>query len=613
MIIIGVFFFAALMALSFKDNIEMFLAASVMLFTGITYFFMQIGFLRPGLYLVIVISAISFVFCLKKGFFDPDSVKKHVLTFGGGLFLFLIIFFYIFSLGHSPADGADSNFWVGSVKLLYYTESIDIVRSRCLNPQPLFMGVWSYLVEVTWPGRWSDEVLFLSKNLFMFSCMLPFFHLIRDKFSGAIGIIYNVLTAIMIMVFPYIGGLDEYSIYLPDMIMGIAIGMGIMLLGMAFNEEKDIYLWISLCYFASALQFKRIAVVMVVLCYLWIGGILAENNKYKEMVIFAIISFGIYVISVKRVDAYSLGLLAAFAIGPVVSLGKKKLSREIKLVCIFATGAVAVAASLVVWKWSHSDDYIMEMTRSYITNIFWGQEYHVGNFVRMSPVCFLMLVIVTFAVIFKLKKDISRMDRKLFWGTAGFFAMYLAVFAYLYPTDIGPANPKYGFVLAGFDRYLATAAAVLIIVLFYIIMDYCLDNMVLAFVLTLLIADTMKFTKYVLIRVDQQKYDEIQIIEDNLDIDTKVAYVVVDEYPSMNKFALTVLPAESFFVDVSPGAGYVDKDTLMAELREADYVYIERTSDYLKDTYGDVFELREDSNDGILYGGDNGELYLICE
>ena len=597
-----------------KEKIEMLIAPAMISVVMISYFFMQIGLLEVGLCLSCLVCFGSALATIVLVFKDLKRVKEYVLTFGALAFIVTVVFFYIFSLGTDLSKTVDAYFWVCSVKLLYFTDNIKEVWERVPGTHPIFAGVWGYLVEKTWI-KWDDAALLASKNTMMFACMMPFYAIVKGEEKEKQRLIDSVLISIMLLVIPYVGNsinMNEYSNFGVDMLLGITLGMGVVLFAMGLRQEKELYVWLALLYFVMAIQLKRIAIVLVSLNLIWIFAFFFIRRCYKKCAIYFFALSVAYFISMGA-RLYLLGIAGALFISYIVAAYYSCNVRLSITLAIAATGIAILA--MVAWKWMHSDEYIHNMTRAFFDHMLSNENYFVGGLFKFCTAAFLGICILASLVLCKFVKSVSVAEKYVLTGVLFASVAYMFAMCFLYATNIGPANAKFGFVLAGFDRYLGTIVAMILLPTYYIVMvNYtCIVPILLC--ISLLMADVLSFSKYVLIRTEKQRYP---IISDRMRQSSEITYAYINEdgFGGDMSFEIETLPSKTIYISNinEETRGSISSDDLKERYSEADYVYLGSITEEFSAKYGSLFQNSEEIYANSLYDVlEDGTLYYIAE
>ncbi|SFD09730.1 hypothetical protein [Butyrivibrio sp. YAB3001] len=614
MIICGVFVCAAVLAYRFQKKIDYFIAFSMILMTLISYLFLQIGHIEIGLFCVIGINILAMVIfiliCLK----NSDAVNKYVFTPGLWGTIFAVAFFYIFSQGVDISKTVDSFFWVGTPKLLYYSDDIEFARTRVINIiHPLLLCNWGYLVEKTCVS-WNDSMLLLSKNTLMFSALLPLGDVIANKeLSKTNPQKQFAIFLLASLLIPCMSFFDEYNQFDADVILGVMLGMGLVLFATAIKKDDFIIHIIAMSYIVAALLTKRSGVIFVVLILCGIIFLLCNKKQLKLSFLYIIVNFSFYVISQLTVSKYALAIAGTLIFGLALSYAfRNSLVR--KVWCI-ALVIFAIVGSVGFYFWMNKSDYYREASLLYIHTIFTTGYSHVGNFIKLSLVAFGIICFVIYCGV-RYKQLVKKEDNEAFILACLTYFAYLFIMLFLYVVLIIPANWHYGMVLAAIDRYMVTAVIMLLCVTFYIIVQYCKNGAIYVLFICLALSDVLGFSKYILERNEAPKYDAVTDSGIVLDMDTNIGYIDLKNGRSM-AFEFAMYPAKSTNAfsghEVEEnGDELISKEELESRLSGNEYIYIDSITDGFVSKYSSMFLNADDIKAKAVYEfNEDGKLILI--
>ncbi len=626
MIIIGILFIAATFAIALKENIENFIAGSIILAILTTYFWATIGHIRIGLYCALVVCIIALFFCAYSCVRNKSTVKQYVLT--PGLLAFIVLSFAVIALniGVDAAESPDSPYWVRIVKGICYYD--DYWKGVYANSHPQSIAIWGYLSIKTWK-EWSDTLLVASNDMYMLSILLPLFACLGEKDPGKskTRLLSNIVLTAVVFIVPQISDANEYAIYASDMIMALLIGMGIVLFAKAASEKKDVFYVLALLYFSAAVLTKRVAIVIVAMVFVWLFFILLEEKRVKLILLYLIVPTLSYVIF----DRNSYAIFIILALFGALVLNKLLKVKNKKLLIIpgaLVAFGVAVAITFVLKRAAQKYYYFdqKEVALAYFKMLFLADKdtYYVGRIFHMPLMLFVLISIVIFASI--AVKHINFFDKYEQILTIGIFVtifLYVAMFFYLYITQIASASGViYRNSLLGINRYMKVIPIFISCFGIYVLISRFSSYKIMAILMLVLFlfCDMFSVASLAFERPKQVEFTGIEMLKENLGEDEEIAYVDMGISNHRGSFLLQMFPHKYRNIDElsydyrnANGGELIDLEKLTELLEGCDYLYIYKADDVFTEKYSDLFYNQEDIklNDALYYRNAENGLFIL--
>ena len=607
MIILGVIIIAAALAVFIKDNIENLFAVSIIAITIVAYFFARLGAINLVLDVPLLLSTISAIYLGYKLRCSRGDVVQYILTPGFAIFVLYCLIIALFCIGRSAAGSPDAQYWLTIAKGIYYDESyweqLNFFSEGTAHPQ--FIAIWAYLSEKTW-FHWSDGVILATNNILLISYLMPFFSFMKkpDFYSLTQKNNYYakiILLGLCVFIFVYISDTSEYSVYASDMAMALAFGMGVALFQKALSSEMRRYYIYALAFFMSAVVIKRVAIVVLSICFIWIFYLLIEKKEYIVTILYVIAVIIEYAL-LKSVDKYILVPVGALLCAIFCYIMKK--INSVMLYCIVAfLGCFLLIAFLVYGTLSYGRaeeiDQFGVMT-AYMKMLVTTDKYYVGELIHL-PISLFIVLNIMFFIYAKNATTIcsEKYDSFVFIGLIIFTVLYLILMFYLYMTEIAAANGKmFQSALLGLSRYMK------IIPIFFlcywmgmIIHKVDIKSMSVVLITIMLLAKLNLLLEFVFISDDKIVFPEIDKIESIINKDDTIAYIDMGDISRYNDFYFNLfyktnvmkVDELSWTYRSASDMCYIDSRELANILDGADYLYIYNADENFVELYNDLF------------------------
>lgn len=612
MIVVGVIIFAAALAVVLRDRIENLFAVSIIGLTIVAYLCARIGTISLVMIAPIALCIVAAVYLGYRLCINRDNMAQYILTPGFVIFVMFCLLLALLCTGHNVAGSPDALYWVTIAKGIYFDRSYwDMFRffsSGTLHPQ--FIAIWAYLSEKTWPN-WSDGVIIATNDILLISYLMPLFSFVDRPKSESLSLKHtyyakNTLLAICIFILPYISDTSEYSIYASDMVMALALGMGVVLFRNAIASDMNRYYIYSAMYFMSAVITKRVAIVVLSIFFIWMFYLLIGKKEYKAVALYTLSVILEYAL-LKGTDKYVLVPIAALVIAIFCYLLRKRNS-----VLLYAAAAIVGISSVIIvmihgimsFRYAEKIDQLSVM-KAYFKMPVTTQSYYVGEFIHLPLAVFIVINILVYVYI--KKNNIFSMDRyagAVFAGLLLFTVTYLTLMFYLYMTDIAAANGEMSqSSLLAVSRYMKIIPAIYICYWFGILVPKAnVKSMSIVLIIIMLLANLAYLSKFVIVNDYLIVFPEIEEAGLQLDKDKTIAYIDMNSVSHYNDFFFSLfyktnvvkVDELSWTYRFADGMSYVDSYELETVLNGADYLYIYYADDKFRELYKDLFANPED-------------------
>lgn len=596
---------AAALAVLFKSRIEMFFATSIIGLSIITYLFARLELADIGIIVSVLVCCTSIGYLVKKIVVDKEQIAASVITPGAVTFLFFCFAFYLFCIGHDASGSPDSMYWVRIAKGIYYDKTYWYEFNNTSHPQ--FITIWAYLSMKTWI-RWSDAVLIASNNILLISYLMPLFAILNESIEktdvkNKEYYLKNVLLALCVFFLPYVSDGGEYAIYASDMIMALALGMGIVIFLKAIESGEKINYYISLSYFVSAVATKRIAIVIVAILFIWMAYILLERHEYRIIVLY-IAALPLIYLFIKGLSVYPLAMVGSIFCALLLFNIKKKRTAIWETILMCAT-AILIGGLYyyIIHRCLMENEKLTIVVESFFKMLISNRAdwYYVGEFIKLPISVFLLLNVILFAVL-KLCNIItfSTYETIAFGGLFISIVVYIFLLLFLYVTDIADASgPTYYGSLLGLSRYMKLTPILLICYWLYVLARYVnMRVLSLALIVLILLSKTMLLTKFLLINDEKLPFGELEQAGIQLDHDQNIGFIDMGAVNHYRQFYLNLfykvgiknVDELSFTYRRSVGMTYISEAELRLLLDGCDYLYIYSADDSFSELYKGLFE-----------------------
>ncbi|WP_026520220.1 hypothetical protein [Butyrivibrio sp. FCS006] len=604
MMIIGVLFLAAACAVLLREKIENFIGASIIATTIMAYIFARMGIIQAGVWVSHFVSLLAFGFVAYMIVSQKGNVTAYILT--PGLLAFAVISFglFIFNLNVDAAESPDSLYWVSIVKGIYYYD--DFWKGYSIHTHPQFVAIWGYLSMKTWP-EWSDMVLVATNNILKVSLFFPLFSCIscsNEDDEKKDFLISNILVAIIIAIFPFISGSDEYSIYSTDLIMGILFGMGIVLFIRAVSEQRKSFFYIALLYLSAATVMKRIAIVILAMVMLWLFYILIEKKLKELIALYVIVPFLVYYVGAGSIK-YALTLLGSLLAAGILRFLVVKKSIKMNAVVIAISVCISVGVGWVALTKS-SEKYTefdqLSIAKLFIKTLFSANDdyFYVGEMIRLSTMAFILLMIGLFGGLFFLKREsFNQYEITAFGGILATTALYLIMMCYLYMTQIGRASGAlFRESLLGLSRYMKIIPMIIGCYFLYLIISKCKDyrSTLILLLCIMLFCNLKNLSDFIFINENKTVFSELELAGVELSEEDNVAYIDMGIRDYFRSFTLYCFPYKVTNVDElsytyreANNAAYVTQNQLREIIKDCNYMYINNANEEFTLRYAEMF------------------------
>lgn len=264
----------------FNKKFEETIAINIMSIILIIYFSGIFGFLKQGVYIVVGLSIIAYLYTIFKIIKNKNlkETMKNIFTPGFAIFVIFLIFLIIVHRGRLCVNWDEFSHWGDVVKAMFNindfstsSESMSMFKSY-----PPAMSIFQYFWMVI-GGSFKEWYLYVSYQIFAVSLFLPMLKNIRWKEWPKIIIIAGVILFIPIIVY---SGYYE-AIYI-DAILGIMFGyvLSNILLVKEYDRFEILKLILSLSVLVllkdMGMLFAVIALIIMIL-----DAIFIRKNIFK--------------------------------------------------------------------------------------------------------------------------------------------------------------------------------------------------------------------------------------------------------------------------------------------------------------------------------------------
>ncbi len=609
MIILGVLFIAAAIALLTKDRIENYIAFSIIIITLETYVFAVAGIIEAGFWVAVLLAICSLIYVIIRLIRDKLNIIGHVFTpalLAFCVFAFLIV---LLNVETQAARSPDSPFWVVIAKGVHYYN--DFGKGLFAKTHPQYIAIWGYSCMKSF-GKWSDSFLVISNNIYKVSILLPLFSClsVREKVENkSKGLLNNAILSVIVFLIPYISAAGEYKIYAPDMLMALLLGMGMVMFTRAITEEKDSFYLVAIAYFCAAVLTKRIGIAILAILLVWCIYVLLDENRKALIAAFVICPILTYALF-KRVNTYSVMVIGALFAAIVLKMIIEKKSWMLNAVLAIIAGVVGVFGGIILAR-KIADKYPsvdhLVVAKSFFKMLISVDDkyYYVGNMVKLPVVLFLICVVAVFVLLERRKEiHITKAERIIFIGIIVSMLIYIALLFYLYMTQISAATGKlFEDSLLGLDRYMKIIPIIILCFVVSIVVGrYGKSSRVMGILLmtVLVISNLNILSKDYLIKEDNISFPELRAGNIELKEGTNLGYIDMDEISHFRFFQIDILPCTMTNVDElsttyrkANNMEYISVDELSKELEDCDYVYIYSADDQFQKLYNELFYDKE--------------------
>lgn len=595
MIVFGALFVAAVLAITIHRRIEVLLAPVLITFTLIVYAFAVFQMPNLGITVNIVVSLFSmFVLCLCLRSQEKRVLfREYVMTTGILVYLVFLAFFLLWGTGRRAMATPDPNYWIVPIKKFYYSGSL--LDSYVDDPiHPFFSLVYGYLVEKTW-YKWAEGMLVYGGNMLIISMLLPLMSFCDSKSDKTEA--RGIFLGASFFLIPFLARnntLDRYDI---DVMMTVAICMGVVLAIEYAMGDDLFYLLASNSYFVTGILLKRIGISVAFLLMFFITCVLLSKKRFLQAGLYNFVTYIAYIF-LWKIDKYSFAMLA-LAFLPIIGWLIDKWGRNFKLapkaVSSFGLGLIVMAIYGVRTYWIADDNFKREVLRVY-WNSFWNTEKYsvanmgVGYFFLISCLVFLLMCTAEVGI---------RKYLYYFLGIVLCNIGYTVILAYLYCVAVAPHTiGKYGRYIDSFDRYiLLIPFSIILFYLYVVVKEY--KNLLGSIVLLLVIffsINKSNVLNYLLVipeRTEFYGFSQAGITIDDTDV---IGYIDMNENSDYWDFLLFCTPATVSYVEdlsyysMNTNGTSMTENELRTQLSACDYVYIQSINDTFSTIYNDLFE-----------------------
>ncbi len=621
MIIVGMLFIAAALAVMQKENIENYVGVSIIVSTIIEFSFIKVGFAEVGVWVVLGLVILAIIYLAYNSYSYSFLIKQYVVT--PGLFAFLLLSFaiVIFNGGIDASGGPDAVYWVRIVKSLYYYNSFE--KSPVGLSHPQFIAVWGYLSMKTWTC-WSDYVLIVSHSIAKMSMLIPLFGFVRSE--KKVNYHYCGLITLTIFAIPYLSDCNEYSTYAPDMLMGILLGMGMVFFVAGIEDGKTNMLWCSLCYFCAAVITKRVVIALLAFLYFWMLYVLFKEKKRKGVLLFTILPMLSYW-GMFRVDKYPLVLLAAVLVGYGINWVISRGSKRAFAISIISVGVVALITVGVLINYYIRDTRVdfFVVAPLYFKLLFTAREewFYLGELFKLPIGEFVLINFFVFCLILIKKREFfGYYEKVMFLGINVFIGLYFFMFFHLYNTQISANSFSFQDDFLGIPRYFKIIPVMYFIFwLFILISKEKRPNSIgVLLIVVLLLANLKAVGRFIAITPNREAFTEFAEAGIELTDKESIAYIGMGENSPHKSFRIRFYPSLVIDIDklsrtyrITNDMKYMQPEELSKQIEDCDYVYINDADEQFSTIYAGLFADPDsiDTDKSIYYHDENGLLRQI--
>lgn len=475
---IMVYTIALAMALKWKKKMGETAPMSIMLLSFVMYIPAVLLTLTISYYIALGLTIVAIVYCVYYFIYQKETVIEQIVSFSSLAFVFVIVFFAIFSIGRGFYDYDDLICWALKVKnMVLYSELNSEMSTSMGQVYPPATMLWEYLACKTWIGYGGGIVLW-AYTVYIASCTLPLTEFTGTKNRTAKALI--ILGVILLL--PLAGTSKAYTRLSSDVLIANIMFYNFYMLK-RFIETKDRYFLVALLMGVYAVTMsKRIGIVfggMVLLAATYLcfqeKNICIIEHKEKMILVISILvmctfSYSLYygsvliqfenLVSYKEiVENLSICIIMLF-IG--YCMAKKNFviqsyNRTKPWVKLIYGGILSFFAFYAIGALFMNNDWACHVTSVYIQQLFSTEQSHFGNLVPLATMNFYIIVLL---ILWGLRKkyvrnnmdEMMQLDLNIAFLIILSMSIYLVVLLESYIRTIGLENSDMD--LPSFERYM---------------------------------------------------------------------------------------------------------------------------------------------------------------
>lgn len=269
----------------FNKRFEETLPISIFGVILLMYLFSYMGFMKAGVYLIIIVSIVLYLLSLYEIIFHDKRRTWIKNTFTPAFFIWVCMFLFLFAFHKNRVllNWDEFSHWGDIVKSMYTINDFSTSTSSlsAFKEYPPGISLFQYFFQVI-NGEFKESLLFVAYQIIPISLLLSF---AKKSWKKPISIIFSI---VVIMLVPMLFNAEYLKNIVVDSVLAITAGYCFACICL---DKKDLYFWVKLAMTLSVLillkdvgkVFVIEALVMVSICCIF--NIKMEHPKLDKCLI----------------------------------------------------------------------------------------------------------------------------------------------------------------------------------------------------------------------------------------------------------------------------------------------------------------------------------------